>query len=497
MNAQVSQPDRTQGAARNSVVVRGAGDVLRQCVIVAGLGSTAAFIVIGLTYQLQMYGDGSLFSYSVAAQDAWAFHWHNISGRLTAYAFALLPGEIYVGLTGNAGGGIFLYGLMFFSAQLAGLIATYALDRSPGRILFTFACASNACFCPLVFGFPTEMWMAHALFWPALALGHYGRDGVAGVALLFAVLLALVFSHAGGVVMAVAILTTVGLRGWQDIALRRLGSAGGAALAVWVVVKLLFPPDAYFSEVLDRAGAHFFDLVMFDNPLLLLLAAALAGYVALFVVLRQLAPARAHVYAALVVAVALAIYWPGFDHALHTQSRYFMRTALLLGALSFGTLAALYALAAESKLALPLVPHLMTLLRRDGVLRLASGAIMLVVLVHAVETAKFVTVWTDYKIALRDLANGTASDPWLGDPRFVSANRIAPAINRMSWNSTTPYLTILLSPKFAPARLVIDPAGNYFWLTCEAAAASEQAVRAIPLAARTLLRVFACQHRLH
>jgi hypothetical protein len=276
-----------------------------------------------------------------------------------------------------------------------------------------------------------------------------------------------------------------------------LGGAVAAVLVVWVIVKLLIPPDAYFSSVLDRAAAHFFDLARFDNPLLLLLAAALAGYVILFAILQQFAPAKAHVYAAIAIAAALVIYWLSFDRALHTQSRYFMRTLLLLGALSFGTLAALHALAAENKMPLPLVPHLMAMLRRDVVLRLASGAVILVMLVHAVETAKFVAAWAAYKIELRDLATGTASDPALGDPRFVSANRIAPAINRLSWNSTTPYLAILLVPKFTPARLVIDPAGNYFWLTCETATASEQAQRAIPLAGRTLLRIFACQHRLH
>jgi hypothetical protein len=40
-----------------------------------------------------MYADGSIFSYSVAVQDAWAFHWHNISGRLFVYFFSYLPTE--------------------------------------------------------------------------------------------------------------------------------------------------------------------------------------------------------------------------------------------------------------------------------------------------------------------------------------------------------------------------------------------------------------------
>jgi len=80
-----------------------------------------------------------------------------------------------------------------------------------------------------------------------------------------------------------------------------------------------------------------------------------------------------------------------------------------------------------------------------------------------------VTAWTDYKAAVRALARGAASDPKLGDSHFVSSTRISADLNRLSWNSTTPFLSVLLAPGFAPARLVVDPAANYFWLSCEAA----------------------------
>ena len=152
---------------------------LRTVVIAAGICWSVLFVVIGLGYELQMYGDGSLFSYAVAVQDAWAFHWHNISGRLFVYLFCYVPAETYVELTRDAGGGIVVYGFLFFVAPLLGLVATFAADRSKGRIVFCTACASTACLCPLVFGFPTEMWMAQALFWPALAVCHYARGGIA------------------------------------------------------------------------------------------------------------------------------------------------------------------------------------------------------------------------------------------------------------------------------------------------------------------------------
>jgi hypothetical protein len=90
---------------------------------------------------------------------------------------------------------------------------------------------------------------------------------------------------------------------------------------------------------------------------------------------------------------------------------------------------------------------------------------------------------------------GTASDPALGDRHFVSSARIDARLNRLSWSSTTHFLSVLLAPDFAPARLVVDPGNNYIWLSCRMAVASEQAERAIPAQSRRLVRVHACLHR--
>ena len=91
----------------------------------------------------------------------------------------------------------------------------------------------------------------------------------------------------------------------------------------------------------------------------------------------------------------------------------------------------------------------------------AVSVFVLVSLIHAVETVKFVASWSDYRNAVVVLAMSSKSDPALGNPRFVSAERISPAFTTLSWFSTIPYLSIILS-NFSPNRLVIDPAGNYF-----------------------------------
>src|SRR5664280_2429785 len=134
MTASPLCPNIVRGASWADAATRSDTDILRTFVITAGICWSVIFVVIGLRYGLQMYGDGAMFSYSVAVQDVWAFHWHNISGRLSVFFLSLLPAEIYVGLSGSPAGGIVVYGLLFYLAPLAGLIGTFVADRSPGRI---------------------------------------------------------------------------------------------------------------------------------------------------------------------------------------------------------------------------------------------------------------------------------------------------------------------------------------------------------------------------
>jgi hypothetical protein len=64
----------------------------------------------------------------------------------------------------------------------------------------------------------------------------------------------------------------------------------------------------------------------------------------------------------------------------------------------------------------------------------------------------------------------------------------------LSWFSTTPYLSVIAA-QFRPNRLVIDPAGNYFWLSCATATANAEAARAVPAQSRDLVRIYSCLHR--
>ena len=151
------------------------------------------------------------------------------------------------------------------------------------------------------------------------------------------------------------------------------------------------------------------------EDLVILFFGALVGYGITFLTFHLLDPAKAHVYSASIIALALTAYWVWLDHSLHAENRYYLRTVLIVITPGLGVMAVVCALDADGILnpRIPLLSHLMAVLKSGISVRAATGALVLVLLIHAVETAKFVTAWTNYEAALRTLALGTASDPAL------------------------------------------------------------------------------------
>jgi hypothetical protein len=467
----------------------------RLLIVGTGLCWSVAFPVIALFYQLELYGDGAMFSYAVAVRDVWAFHWHNISGRTTVFLLTLWPAEALVRITNSPSAGIIAYGLLFYISPLIGLAVTYATDRSPGRIIFVYACGSTALLCPLIFGFPTEMWLAHAMFWPTLAISHYAKTTRTGALLVFTAWILLAFTHEGALVLLLAIAATLALRGvWSATFVR-------AAISLMIVAilaaaaKIILPPDDYYAGAFLRAALHFFELEIFKVRIVLVLLAAIIAYGAILMLLSIWIPRRACIWALGILLGLLSIYWLHLDHSVHASSRYYLRTALVVVTPLLGMLAALAALTREG-----IVPNRLAGLRhtlilpRGGTLCALASIFLVMILIHAIETRKFVASWIDYRNAIAMLAMSGNSDPALGDPRFVSTARISPALAPLSWFSTIPYLSIILS-NFSPNRLVVDPAGNYFWLSCETATRNKDAELVVPVQTRELVRVYSCLHR--
>jgi len=259
----------------------------------------------------------------------------------------------------------------------------------------------------------------------------------------------------------------------------------------------LFPPDHYYADVFMRAALHFFDVTILTRGVVSLVIGALAAYGIAILLFRRLTPAYAHACAATLVGVGLAVYWLRFDHELLAEDRYYMRTVLLVGTAVLGAVAATFAVRTEGRLEkrLPLLSRLLTAMAAGPAVRAIAGAMALLALIHAVETAKFVGAFTQYRAAVRALAQGGDSDRALGDPQFVSAGRIHADLDPLAWPSTTHFLSVLVVPDFAPSRLVVDPRANYFWLSCRTATRNQETDRALPVHSRQLVRLHACLHR--
>src|ERR1035441_7298215 len=118
------------------------------------------------------------------------------------------------------------------------------------RLPISSACLSTACLCPLVFGAPTEMWMAHAVFWPVLAVCLCAPTNLRGAATVFVGLLALVFTHEGAIILSAAILFAIFLRGWRDEIFVRALRAFFVVITIWLIVKMTIRPDDYIAGVL-------------------------------------------------------------------------------------------------------------------------------------------------------------------------------------------------------------------------------------------------------
>ena len=466
----------------------------RRLVIAAGICWSVAFVFIALSCQLELYGDGAMFSYAVAVRDVWAFHWHNISGRTSVFLLTLLPAESLVGLTGDPWVGIVAYGFLFYVAPFAGLAATYAADRSPGRLIFLYACGSTALLCPLIFGFPTEMWLAHAIFWPTLALSHYATSTVFGGILEFGSWLLLAFTHEGSFVLLIAMLATLAPRGLRSTPFRR-GLANLLVIALLAVAsKIFFPPDEYYADAFVRAALHFFDPAIFSVAIVTELLVAIAAYAAMAGLISIWLPKRACVVALMILLALLCIYWLRFDHSVHASSRYYMRTALVIATPLFGVMAAFAALTKEGIVSDPLERLRHMLIAPQQRRCVLASILFAVTLIHIVETGKFVAAWSSYRNAIASLATDRNSDPALGDPRLVSSRRVSPDLASLGWFSTIPYLSAILSD-FRPNRLVVDPAGNYFWLSCATATRNSERPLVVPAQTREMIRLYSCLHR--
>ncbi len=465
---------------------------LRRLAAIAGIGAALLFVAVGLGFRFYLFGDTSVFSYAVAVQDSWAFHWHNISNRSTVWLYALLPAELYAQLTGDARGAIQIYAFLFYGAQAAGLVLTYLLDRSAGRLLFVFACLSTAVLAPAIFGSPTEMWLAHALFWPVLASAHFTEPRWIMPA-SFVAFLALAFSHEGALLLIAAILVTVLARKHES---RRFGLCLLAALcvlAVWFYVRANLPPDDYTGKVMASAAKSVFSVERLFDRMLLLPIFSLLGFFLLTLLLRAFNFSHAVVAALVTIVLALIAYWMFLNPDLHADDRYYLRTAVIVLTPAIGLLAICTAFSRQLTAPLSRIYALFCAVFGFLGARAVAAALLVLLFIHAVETARFAVAWNDHLVLFTQMV----TRPDAGNSKFVEIDPARLEYRGLPWFSTLPYLSVLVAPDFKPARLAIDPKSDYFWISCTTATESLRTAgpRGIPAQSREMIRAYTCANR--
>src|SRR5262245_46054841 len=154
------------------------------------------------------------------------------------------------------------------------------------------------------------------------AVCHYARSSIRGIALVFAMLLALIFTHEGALIFAVTIVATLSFRGVRDAAFVRPAGAFFVVLSIWAVVKAAFPPDPYIADVHSTGPLHVLAVTILAAHLVLLLPITLARYGSAFYVVRWLRRAKASICGASIVALGLAAHWLWSDGTVHPDNRY-------------------------------------------------------------------------------------------------------------------------------------------------------------------------------
>jgi len=475
-----------------------------RAVVAVAILFCVAFVVLTQLHELHLYADGGMMSYAVAVQDSWRFLWRNMSGRLLVYVVAYAPASALIDMTGNPAHGVRLYAFLFSVAPALGLAMTWLLDRTPDRLVFLYACLSTVLLCPLVFGFPTEMWFTHAMVWPVLALSlnpprrWYGRIGMA------AAVLALLETHEAAVglgLIAAVVAIAFGCSAAPDGRLVRARLAWPpfvVAFAVWLAIKIKLPPDEIMAETLARNARRLLDLWdVIDTPITLQLAVGLGAFIALCALARALRLRRGFVLAAGAVLLGLLVYWVGFDTALHAEQRYHIRLIFAAGMAALTVFAALHAQLHRRGPGWEVIARLRGALLppalRLQAMRFGAFAAVLLTLISSYEVVKFCRAWDRYADAVRQLVLAGGPPPEGQPPPAVSTEFIPADLQRLAWHSTAPFLSVLLVPGYRAPRYAVDPEAAYFPLTCALSLSNVERALAFPAETRLMLHAYNCR----
>lgn len=337
--------------------------------------------VIAVIYRVTAFADGSFFVLSILTADPWNFGWVSYPSRITAFVLTILPPFAVGRLTGDPTLAVGTYSAIMGALPLAGLLATRFLS-TPGAPWPALCAASTIVLAFNVAFFPTEMWLAHAMIWPLLALAARPGAPLAAISVLS---LATAFVHEAAIPLVGLALVHGALAARRPALVAVLAAVVAAA----IVVKGLAPIAN--DEIARTVGQNALDFLspgnVFTNVVVSVLM-AIGLWLALRVALRP-ASARGEIVivaAVCLVAAVQSVVWPGPPHVLR---RYIARSLIFVGlAATLGAAIALQVLPGlASRIAAWRERHIQPLLAAAAVIVLVSA------FGHAAETARFLGHW--------------------------------------------------------------------------------------------------------
>lgn len=357
-----------------------AGNLGRAVVLVA-FAMSAALPVVAVLFRVTPFADGSFFVLSLLSPDPWDFGWESYPSRLTAFALTILP-PFWIGrLTGNGSLAVGAYSAIMGLLPLAGLLATRRV-AAPGSHWLTICAISTIVLAFSVTFFPTEMWLAHTLIWPLVALAAK-TEARAGAILALSLVTA--FVHEAAIPLVVLAL----LHGF--LITRRVGLllVLAAVAGVSIAVKLFAPiANGEIARTVGDNALNFLNPDNFVNNFTIVATLAVLLLLALRLILRP-DSRRAEIMILAVVCAAAAAqiaFWPGPPHVMR---RYVGRTIIFAGLSA--TLAA--------AILLQMSPAIAAMAERgrarygDVLLGVLTVVVVVSAVGHVAETARFLRHW--------------------------------------------------------------------------------------------------------
>lgn len=465
------------------------------------LAVSILYAAVFVATDLNLFYDGGLFSAVVAVGRPWEIYFCNFPARLGAYSLGVIPAAQFGRLTGSGAGAVHLYAILYICWPTLGVVATRLLDNTTDKHVSAFCNVATLTTPYYAYGFPTEVWISFALFWPTLCCCICAQSSIVRLAALFVLLPLLLFTHEAAILFF-PILAGVAIcfcRGRQRLLIL---ATIVAVLALWAAVRGLVPACSprQLSPLQMLAGRPFVNLVSVG------IAVAMAAWLVALVVAEtaKLGRERANDLPLMAGAIVLALYVYLTADSIYGLERYPARTLVLAQTFALGCICVGQLLIERHSPGTSWAMEFATKLLERYSMNIKRAVVAFLgfsIVAHGYATATFVAAWMDFNKEIARIAFDGAPAPKGFATLSLEHGKVAGTqAQPRSWRlatASTPVHVIMRAPGFETKRLVIIDASaeGPTWFNCEHGKALERAPGAIGPTSAALIRQLLCDVR--